>query len=54
MQKAARSFDQNVVSKLKALPEYKKEEVCGFLVDKTRRNVKAEFDIMAKSGNAGK
>lgn len=44
MQKAARSFDQNVLSKLKVLPEYKKEEVLDFLdflVDKTKHNVKS-------------
>jgi len=43
MQKAARSFDQNVLSKLKVLPECKKEEVLDFLdflVDKTKQTVK--------------
>ena len=41
MQKAARSFDQNVLSKLKVLPEYKKEEVLDSLVDKTKQNAKS-------------
>lgn len=48
MQKAARSFDQNVLRKLKVLPEYKQKEVLDFLVDKTKQNVKSSAGAIKK------